>query len=700
MVFKSILLYLLGLSAIVFSQDTITIRGRVLDYSEVPAAGLRVMSAMRSDSTVTDAEGRFDIQVSRQVVGVQSSVPTSFALSMLYPNPGVSHTSLSLALPHPAQVSAHIYNVLGQHIRTLTPRYLDVGHHTLHWDLRDDQAQPVARGLYLMRISVNDRLIQRKVAVVPGGNAAISPLFVPLAKPCAELALLISDPGNRYHEHIEYIEVNGASLIDDIQISVNRKAELRFAGADTISAIVGHVDSVMVYMDDDEPISRNSIEITTKFNHLALDHTLFEDSIRVRFTPTSTGPDGIDRIIISLINNSGEGATTQIPVNIEYRLQLARLLPKGNPPAEGVTLYGPNGRPINATETDGAYRFTTGEDTVLIGDNTDALRVIYPLSRAAAGLDSVVYVAHPDLLPWWGDLMTVLNAENERFDKDREKFARVIHWHPDLFRVENGVRYLRSTLVHNIQDEHFEQQKAFYQTINGWHQEWGVTQNGAPMGIEMAELIDNQLEEKEQENLLYLELLDNLEGHLFFVYNNFSPAIMNMQYSNLWDIEQIPGYRTYGHGAATAGHPWGTKNAEFWTPIYGAGEVHKPPYRGSAVGGGGSFDHPIYLYQVDGQVYAVAEAVAKLLALPHAALLVHPERDGYGNAAVALPDAPTQEALQMTLDQAKAYALRQDRATQALHRLDELVKGTLPQEEFEEYRKEFEQMGFERYLTR
>ena len=60
-------------------------------------------------------------------------------------------------------VDLTIYNVLGQPVRQVWAGPLVAGEHQLTWDGGDAQGQPVAAGVYLYRLQVDDQTRIRKM---------------------------------------------------------------------------------------------------------------------------------------------------------------------------------------------------------------------------------------------------------------------------------------------------------------------------------------------------------------------------------------------------------------------------------------------------------------------------------------------------------------------------------------------------------
>lgn len=103
--------------------------------------------------------------------GVLSSVPTTsakitpgaFRLLPAYPNPFNSSTVVRFEIQTAARVRVSIQNVTGRTVRTLHEGVKPAGQHMARWDGRDDSGKIVPSGIYLIRLSVDERTAVRKV---------------------------------------------------------------------------------------------------------------------------------------------------------------------------------------------------------------------------------------------------------------------------------------------------------------------------------------------------------------------------------------------------------------------------------------------------------------------------------------------------------------------------------------------------------
>ncbi len=93
-------------------------------------------------------------------------LPSGFSLEQNYPNPFNPTTAIQFSLPVRSEVSLHIYNLLGQEVKTLHAGELPAGTHTRIWDGTNDANTSVASGVYFYRLSVNDKSITKKMSLI------------------------------------------------------------------------------------------------------------------------------------------------------------------------------------------------------------------------------------------------------------------------------------------------------------------------------------------------------------------------------------------------------------------------------------------------------------------------------------------------------------------------------------------------------
>ena len=85
------------------------------------------------------------------VLEIQST-PTEFALLQNFPNPFNPETTIQYNLAESADVTLHIYNVVGQVVRTLVSERQSAGRYRVQWSGMDDRSVPVSSGIYFYEI--------------------------------------------------------------------------------------------------------------------------------------------------------------------------------------------------------------------------------------------------------------------------------------------------------------------------------------------------------------------------------------------------------------------------------------------------------------------------------------------------------------------------------------------------------------------
>ena len=102
--------------------------------------------------------------ISATAVASEAATPTAFALGANYPNPFNPATTIPLVVPVGAKnVTLTVYNILGQPMRQVWTGPLPAGEHRLTWDGRDAQGRPVATGVYVYRLQVDEQTRTRKM---------------------------------------------------------------------------------------------------------------------------------------------------------------------------------------------------------------------------------------------------------------------------------------------------------------------------------------------------------------------------------------------------------------------------------------------------------------------------------------------------------------------------------------------------------
>jgi len=98
--------------------------------------------------------------------GAAMTLPADISFAMPSPNPSTERSILRYALPREAGVSLAVYDVSGRTVRQLERGVSAAGQHTVTWDLRNENGQPVSRGVYFLRLAVDGQVFTQHVTVV------------------------------------------------------------------------------------------------------------------------------------------------------------------------------------------------------------------------------------------------------------------------------------------------------------------------------------------------------------------------------------------------------------------------------------------------------------------------------------------------------------------------------------------------------
>jgi hypothetical protein len=92
--------------------------------------------------------------------------PAVLALGPPVPNPFNPETRISFDLPAAGAAGLEAYDVRGRRVRTLWSGPLPAGRHRITWDGLSDTGQPVASGIYLLRLEAGGRVLAGRAVLL------------------------------------------------------------------------------------------------------------------------------------------------------------------------------------------------------------------------------------------------------------------------------------------------------------------------------------------------------------------------------------------------------------------------------------------------------------------------------------------------------------------------------------------------------
>jgi len=111
-----------------------------------------VVKAVYSDAQESVASNEVTINVNALSVSDVTAVATS-TLHANYPNPFNPSTTISFSVATEGNVAINVYNVRGQHVKTLVNRVYGNGVHSVVWNGLDDSGRSVGNGVYFYRMT-------------------------------------------------------------------------------------------------------------------------------------------------------------------------------------------------------------------------------------------------------------------------------------------------------------------------------------------------------------------------------------------------------------------------------------------------------------------------------------------------------------------------------------------------------------------
>ncbi|MFQ6116011.1 MAG: FlgD immunoglobulin-like domain containing protein [bacterium] len=96
------------------------------------------------------------------VENIDSGLPQGFLLLQNYSNPFNPQTTIEYQLPLSCRVILGIYNVLGQHVRTLVDEHQSPGRYSVVWDGKDDLGERVDSGVYFYQLKAEPKFLQTR----------------------------------------------------------------------------------------------------------------------------------------------------------------------------------------------------------------------------------------------------------------------------------------------------------------------------------------------------------------------------------------------------------------------------------------------------------------------------------------------------------------------------------------------------------
>jgi len=99
-------------------------------------------------------------------ISTGSAVPERYELMQNHPNPFNAGTVIQFTNRRDGNVKLDVFNILGQHVRTLMDEYRGYGTYAVDWDGKDESGRSVSSGMYFYRLAAGDFTDVKKMVLI------------------------------------------------------------------------------------------------------------------------------------------------------------------------------------------------------------------------------------------------------------------------------------------------------------------------------------------------------------------------------------------------------------------------------------------------------------------------------------------------------------------------------------------------------
>jgi subtilisin family serine protease len=116
-------------------------------------------------SLLQNAQRAKDVYEDSTLVGVKeiSSIPGSFRILNILPNPFNDRVNITLSVEKRERVSVEVYDVTGRRIATIAQGIYDAGIHSFKWNGEDIKGSKVSQGVYFIKVEKGDEILTKPV---------------------------------------------------------------------------------------------------------------------------------------------------------------------------------------------------------------------------------------------------------------------------------------------------------------------------------------------------------------------------------------------------------------------------------------------------------------------------------------------------------------------------------------------------------
>lgn len=143
--------------------------GSVVNIDYEPFIGTTEIEIIVNDFGIGELSDTvsFSLTIEENLANDIDTYPKIFELKNAYPNPFNPTVTIDFGIEKPRNVSAYIYNVNGEKVKTLFKNQIfNIGHHSIKWSSRNDLGYKVSNGIYFIQMISENTLLKRKIIFV------------------------------------------------------------------------------------------------------------------------------------------------------------------------------------------------------------------------------------------------------------------------------------------------------------------------------------------------------------------------------------------------------------------------------------------------------------------------------------------------------------------------------------------------------
>ncbi len=113
--------------------------------------------------------GKIDVEAAVESIASADDsavAPANIKLLPNYPNPFNPTTTIEFSIPQDGHAVLKIYNIRGQHVKTLQNAMLEAGEYSMVWNGTNERNVPVSSGIYFSRLEAGDSVRVQKMVLM------------------------------------------------------------------------------------------------------------------------------------------------------------------------------------------------------------------------------------------------------------------------------------------------------------------------------------------------------------------------------------------------------------------------------------------------------------------------------------------------------------------------------------------------------